>query len=68
LGQTCLHAAVFSQNTRILKLILQCNPDVKIEDITGLTAYHYSLMDNNQEIISMFNEYLDEKSKSPHRS
>lgn len=59
---------MFSQNSRILRLILECNPDVKIEDITGLTAYHYALMDNNQEIILMFNEFFDEKSKTPHRS
>lgn len=40
-------------------MIFDKHPDLKIEDITGLTAYHYALMDNNTEIIEMFNDYID---------
>lgn len=40
-------------------MILSRNPDIKIEDITGLTAYHYALMDNNPEIMMIFNEHIE---------
>lgn len=64
LGQTCLHTAVFSQDINILEDILyKCMPDISIEDISGLTAYHYAAMESNENILHVFNKYIEHKNK-----
>ena len=57
-GQTPLHAAVFTGNTKIIKLLLDFKADITAIDANELTPYHYAYMEEKKEVIDCIHETL----------
>ena len=58
-GQTPLHAAVFTGNTKIIKLLLEFKADISAIDQNELTPYHYAYMEEKKEVIDCIHETLN---------
>ena len=57
-GQTPLHAAVFTGNIKIIKILLENKADIAAIDANELTPYHYAYMEEKKEVIDCIHETL----------
>ena len=60
-GQTPLHAAVFTGNIEIIKILLSNKADITAVDINELTPYHYAYINEKEEIIQTIHKILEVK-------
>ena len=58
-GQTPLHAAVFTGNTRIIEILLKNKADITAIDANELTPYHYAYINEKEEVIQTIHRTLN---------
>ena len=58
-GQTPLHAAVFSNQIKIVELLLKHKADLTVKDINDLTPYHYAYMEKKTDMIKVIHSILN---------
>ena len=57
-SQTPLHAAVFTGNITIIKLLLANKAKIHITDVNELTPYHYAYIEDKEDVIKVIHEML----------
>jgi ankyrin repeat protein len=57
-SQTPLHAAVFTGNITIIKLLLANKAKIHIADVNELTPYHYAYIEDKEDVIKVIHEML----------
>ena len=60
-GQTPLHAAVFTGNIKIIKILLENKADIAAIDANELTPYHYAYINEKKDVVDTIHETLKVK-------
>ena len=53
-GTTALHYATLFKQTKIAKLLVEAGANYKLKDGNDKSAYDYALINNNQELLTLF--------------
>ena len=55
-GTTALHYATLFKETEIVKLLLKAGAKSDLKDGNNKSAYDYAIINNNKELLTLFNK------------